>query len=259
MTAVTTAAASPAGRILALATTEIRLILRNKTVAVSSVALPIGLGVLWAFQFAADDPARQAVSLTLQLAVVLAMGVYLTATQTLVARRHTRVLKRMRTTGLTDRGLLVAVIAPSVVLGLVQLAVFAVVNAVGGAPLPTDFLALALAVVGGLALVVAAAVATSIVPPSPERAQITTLPLVFVMLGVGVIAAIAPADGWWAALLVVPGGAVGELAQLAMVGGSWSGGPAGLPAVLPAVVVLVAWPVAFGAWAARRFRWDPRH
>ncbi len=191
---------------LALAATEVRLILRNKTVAVSSLVLPLGLGVLWAFQFGGeDDPARHAVSITLQLAVALAMGVYLTATQTLVARRHAGVLKRMRTSGLSDRGLIVATLAPSVVLGVVQLVVFAVVNVGTGAPSPNDPLPLVLAVLGGLALVVTAALATSIVTPSPERAQITTLPLMFVMLGVGVVAAIAPGEGWWPALSVVPG------------------------------------------------------
>ncbi len=113
--------------------------LRNKTVAVSSILLPVGLGVFWAFQFRSDgDPARQAVGVALQLAVALGMGIYVTATQTIVARRHARVLKRMRTSGLSDGGLLVATMAPSVVLGLVQLAVFAVVNVVTGAPQPSD-------------------------------------------------------------------------------------------------------------------------
>jgi ABC-2 type transport system permease protein len=261
MTAATTAATpTPAGRVLALATTEVRLILRNKTVAVSSVVLPIGLGVLWAFQFGGvDDPARHAVSITLQLAVALAMGVYLTATQTLVARRHSGVLKRMRTSGLSDRGLIVATLAPTVVLGVVQLVVFAVVNVGTGAPSPNDPGPLVLAVLGGLALVVTAALATSIVTPSPERAQITTLPLMFVMLGVGVVAAIAPGEGWWPALSVVPGGALGDLAQLAMTGGSWAAGAAGLPAIMPPLAALVAWPLVLGAVALRRFRWDPRH
>jgi ABC-2 type transport system permease protein len=262
MTAATTTAATatPVGRVLALATTEVRLILRNRTVAVSSILLPVGLGVFWTFQFATDgDPARQAVSITLQLAVALAMGIYITATQTLVARRQARVLKRMRTSGLSDRGLLVATLAPSVVLGLFQLAVFAVVNVGTGAPMPTDSLPLVLAVLGGLALVVTAALATSVVTPSPERAQITTLPLVFVILGVGVVAAIAPAQGWWPALMVVPGAAIGDLAQLAMTGGSWSAATAGLPAILPALVALVGWPVLFGTLALGRFRWDPRH
>jgi ABC-2 type transport system permease protein len=259
MTATTAASATPAGRVLALATAEVRLILRNKTVAVSSLVLPLGLGVLWAFQFGGvDDPARQAVSLSLQLAVALAMGVYFTATQTLVARRHSRVLKRMRTSGLSDRGLLVATLAPSVVLGVVQLVVFAVVNVGTGAPPPVDLAALLLAVVGGLALVVTAALATSIITPSPERAQITTLPLMFVMLGVGVVAAIAPAQGWWGALVIVPGAAVGELAQLAMIGGSWASSD-GLPAILPPLAASVVWPLLLGAVALRRFRWDPRH
>jgi ABC-2 type transport system permease protein len=262
MTAATTTAATvtPVGRVVALATTEVRLILRNKTVAVSSILLPVGLGVFWAFQFTTDgDPARQAVSIALQLAVALGMGVYVTATQTIVARRHARVLKRMRTSGLSDTGLLVATVTPSVALGLVQLAVFAVVNVVSGSPLPIDPVPMVLAVLGGFALVVTAALATSVVTPSPERSQITTLPLTFVMLGVGVVLAIAPATGWWHALVVIPGGAIGDLAQLAMMGGSWSPGIAGLPAILPTLVALVVWPVVFGVLALRRFRWDPRH
>jgi ABC-2 type transport system permease protein len=165
----------------------------------------------------------------------------------------------MRTSGLSDRGLLLATLTPSVVLALFQLAVFAVVNLVTGTPLPSDPLPLVLAVLGGLALVVAAALATSTVTPSPERAQITTLPLMFLMLGVGVVAAIAPAQGWWSVLMVVPGAAVGDLTQLAMMGGSWSAGAAGVPAILPSLVALVAWPAAFGMFATRRFRWDPRH
>lgn len=259
-TAMAAARTTATSRALVLAITETRLILRNKTVAVSSVVLPLALGVFWSFQFeSVGDPARQAVSITLQLAVALTMGLYLTATQTLVARRHTRVLKRMRTSGLSDSGLLAGTLTPSVVLALFQLAVFAVVNVVTRTPLPRDPLPLVLALLGGVALVVAAALATSVVTPSPERAQITTLPLMFLMLGVGVVAAIAPAEGWWPVLMVVPGAAVGDLTQLAMTGGTWSAGAAGLPATLPPLVALVIWPAVFGMFAARRFRWDPRH
>jgi ABC-2 type transport system permease protein len=254
-----TATSTQAGRVLALAATEVRLIMRNRTVAVSSILLPVGLGVFWAAQFRGDgDPARQAVSIALQLAVAMGMGIYVTATQTLVARRHARVLKRMRTSNLSDGGLLVATVTPSVVLGLLQLAVFAVVNVVTGAPQPIDMLPLAIAVVGGLALVVTAALATSVVTPSPERSQITTLPLTFLMLGAGVVLAIAPATGWWHALVAVPGAAIGDLAQLAMTGGAWAPGVAGLPAVLPTLAAVVVWPVVFGVLALRRFRWDPR-
>lgn len=68
---------------------------------------------------------------------------------------------------------------------------------------------------------------------------------------------VAPLDGWWQALVAVPGAAVGQLVQLAMTGGAWSAGLGGLPAVLPAAVALIVWSVVFGWLAVRRFRWDP--
>ncbi len=261
MTAATTAAAgrTPSSRVLALAATELRLIVRNRTAAVSAIALPLGIGLFWAFTFDTDgEPARQSVVLSLQLAVVLGMSVYVTATQTLVARRETRVLKRMRTSGLTDAGLLVATTSPCVVLGIVQLAVFAVIDAVTGTPAPSDPLPLVLAVIGGLALAVTAAFATAVVTATAERAQITTMPIVFVMLGGAVGLSAVPLDGWWQALVLFPGAALGQLVQLAMTGGTWEPGPAALPAVLGSAVALVGWPVVFGTLAMRNLRWDPR-
>ncbi|WP_214370643.1 ABC transporter permease [Pseudonocardia sp. H11422] len=250
---------SEAGRVLALAGTELRLMLRNKTVAVSSVALPLALGLFWAFSFSgAEEPGMAAMVIALQLSVVLAMGIYVTATQTVVARRHTRVLKRMRTSGISDAGLLVATVAPAVVLGLGQLVVFGIINVATGTPLPADPFPLLLALLGGLALVVTAALATTVITPSPERAQITTLPLTFVLLGATVLLTMAPDEGWWQAIVAVPGAAIGQLTQLAYRGGTWASGVAGLPALLPAVAALLVWPALFGYLAARRFRWDPR-
>jgi ABC-2 type transport system permease protein len=165
----------------------------------------------------------------------------------------------MRTTGLSDAELLLATVAPIVVLGLFQLAVFAVINLLTGVPVPTEPVALAVAILGGLALAVTSALATTIVTPSPERAQITTLPLVFVLLGAAIVLAIAPLGGFWQALVVVPGAAVGQLSQLAMTGGTWAPGLAGLPAAAPALLASVIWPVVFGMLALRKFRWDPRH
>lgn len=260
-TPVTTGATTgrtSAGRTYALATTEIRLVFRNRTVAVSSVVVPLALGLFWALSFRDGDPRTTAMVMSLQLAVVLGMGIYVTATQTVVARRHSRVLARMRTSGLSDPGLLVATVAPSVVLGVLQLVVFAVLDVVFGSPLPADALPPVLAVLGGIALAVTAALATAVLTPSPERSQITTLPLTFVLLAAAVTLAVIPMEGWWQAVILVPGAAVGQLMQLAYAGGTWAPGLAGLPAVLPAVVVLVGWPVVFAALARRWFRWDPR-
>jgi ABC-2 type transport system permease protein len=260
MTAATaTAAGTGTSRMLALAAVEVRTVLRNRTVAVSSIVIPLGLGAFWAVTFDGDGGSTaSAAVIALQLAIVLGMGVYVTATQTLVARRQARVLKRMRTAGLSDAELLIATVAPSVALALVQLVVFAVVNALIGVPMPADPVALALAILGGLALAITAALATSIVTPSPERAQITTLPLVFVLLGAAIVLAIAPLGGGWQAVVAVPGAAVGQLTQLAMTGATWTPAVAGLPAALPALLASVVWPVVFGAFALRRFRWDPR-
>jgi ABC-2 type transport system permease protein len=251
---------TPSGSALALALTEVRLVLRNRTVAVSSIAVPLALGAFWAFTFDTDgDPARYAMVIALQLAVVVGMAVYVTATQTLVARRHNGVLKRMRTSSLSDRGLLVATLAPSTVLGIIQMLIFVAFNAATGAPAPVDPLPLVLAVLGGLALAITAALATAIVTPSPERAQITTLPLTFLLLGGAVATAVIPLTVQPLQLLaLVPGAGIGQLIQLATTGGTWSAGLGGIPVVVLPVVGLAVWSVVFGWYAARRFRWDAR-
>jgi ABC-2 type transport system permease protein len=261
-TSTTTAggpATGPAGRVLTLAMTELRLMVRNRTVAVSAILLPLGLGLFWAYSFSGDDPRTQAVVVALQLAVVLGMGIYVTATQTLVARRQARVLKRMRTSAVSDTGLLVATVAPAVALGVAQLVVFGVIDAFAGVPAPAEPLWLVVAVLGGIALAVTAALATAVVTPSPERAQITTLPLTFVLLGSAITMSVLPSDGWWQALVVVPGAAIGALLQMAMTGGAWGTDPFGVPSLLFPLLAVAAWPQLFAWFARRRFRWDPRH
>lgn len=271
MTAATSATTTAKGstgtstgsKVLALALSETRLMMRNRTVAVSALFIPLLMGAFFAYSFAGnggEGPPSFVFALVAasQLAVVVGMTVYVTTTLTVVARRHTRVLKRLRTSGISDAGLLVAVSAPTVAVGLLQLALFVPFNAYMGMPVPADPLALALATLGGLALAVAAALATTVVTTTPERAQITTLPLVFLILGAATAVAVIPGEGWWGLLGLVPGAAIGELAGYGLAGGAWGPGLAGLPAVLPALVALVAWPVVFGALARRSFRWEPR-
>ena len=251
----------PAGRVLALATAEVRLLVRNRTAAISSLFVPVAFGVFFAVTFdggAAGSPGVWPVVVGLQLVLTFTMGVYITITQTVVARRQSRVLKRMRTSSLTDVGVLLATTGPAVATAAVHLALYAVIDTLLGAPFPADPVPLVLAVVGGLAVCVTAGFATTIVTPSSERAQITTLPLFFLMFGAAIVLPIFPVDSWWQALVLVPGAPIGQLTQLAYVGGTWSPGLLGLPAALPALVGLVVWPVLFGLLARRNFRWDPR-
>lgn len=231
-------------RIAALVSSELRLILRNRTLLTSVLIVPLALGVFLTFS-QIESPTYV---VAMQLIFALGMGVYVAGTQTLVARRQSRVLKRFRTSGISDAGLLVGTIGPAAVLALGQLVLFALFDVVAGLPAPTAPLALPLAVVGGLALVATAALATSIVTPTAERAQITTLPLFFVMVAAAVIIAVLPAGGWLDALALLPGGALGALSRIAY-GAPWS----------PYVPLsLVAWPLLFGWLAARNLRWDAR-
>ena len=247
-------------KVVALAATETRLMFRNRTVAVSSIVVPLGMGLffMWNLSGYGTHPQLLATALALQLVVVAGMTVYVTATQTVVARRHNRVLKRMRTSGISDAGLLIATSAPGIVVGLVQLLVFVPFNIAFGVRGLADPLALALALLGGLALAVTAALATTVVTVSPERAQITTLPLVFVMIGAAIALVVVPLEGWTQALVVLPGGAIGQLTEISLVGNGWAPGLGGLPVMAPALVVTVLWPVAFALLARRSFRWDPR-
>ncbi|OLT10138.1 hypothetical protein BJF78_29180 [Pseudonocardia sp. CNS-139] len=257
MTASTTtpiraAGAPQSGRVLALTAAELRLLLRNRTVAVSALVVPLMFGLLFALISPDGDALVDGSVAARQLVIVLGMSVYVTATQTVVSRRHARVLKRFRTSALSDTGLLVAVLAPAVVIGLGQLVVIAVIDVLSGFSAPVAPLALLAAVAGGLLLCVPAALATSAVTPSPERAQITTLPLTFVLLAAGVVVPLLPPDGPLQLLLAVPGSAIGALATTAFTGQMW-GSP------LFSVAALLVWPAVFAWLAARRFRWDARN
>lgn len=255
MTTATLTPTSPVQKYLALAGAEVRLVMRNRTMAVSTLLVPVALGVFWAFSFG-GGPDVWPMVVALQAAVTLGMGLYLTATQTVVARRHTRVLTRMRTSGISDPGLLAATLTPAIAIALIQIVIFAVIDLVMGVVAPVNPLALVAAIVAGTALMVTAALATSVFTPSPERAQITTLPLVFVMLGGAIAMAVIPAQGWLQALLLVPGAGVGTLVRLAF------GGEIGMGAVtgtIVATVALLAWAGIFARVAQQKFRWDPRN
>jgi ABC-2 type transport system permease protein len=246
-------------KIMALVAAESRLLIRNRTIAVTAFVVPLAMGAFFMWNFSnAGEPLLLVLAVALQVAAVIAMSVYTTATLILVTRRQNRVLKRMRTSGISDTGLLVATIAPGVLVGLIVLLLFIPLDAVLAGPTVVDPVPLVLAGIGGLALAVAAALATVVVTSTPERAQITTLPLAFLILGAASVIVPAPQEGWWGALIAVPGAAIGQLIELALVGGTWSAGPGGLPAVLPALVATVAWPVLFALFARSRFRWDVR-
>lgn len=254
---VTAPTRSTAGRVLALGLVELRLLARNRTVLFTAVITPLlfGLYVPWTFADAAE-PVSLAVALTTQLAFVLAFDVFYAVVATVVARRNSRVLKRFRTSGIGDAALLAGMLAPPVVIAVALVLLLVAANPLLGLPLPAQPLALVVALVAGLALAVTLGLATTLFTRNAEQAAFTTMPGILVLL-VALVGAVfvGLVGGAWSLLALLPGVGVGHFASLAATGAGWT---ADVPTLLLALAGCVAWPVALGLLARRRFRWEPR-
>jgi ABC-2 type transport system permease protein len=234
----------------AIARAELRMLIRNRLVAACAVLLPLGLGAFFLFQGTGSPGAITAV---LQVTVMIAMGVYVTATTTLAARRQTLFLKRLRSGALSDRSIIAGLVAPIVTISIVQvLVVLGVLAAVSSFPVAPWLVVIGVLVAE--ALFAALALATAGVTNSPEHAQVTTLPVFFLALGVTLWVAFAGASTTGPLLWVqraLPGGATAELLTL-----GWAGGD--LSAVPVLIGISVVW-VALAVLIARAmFRWEPR-
>jgi ABC-2 type transport system permease protein len=134
------------------------------------------------------------------------------------------------------------------VLTLVQAAVLLGVLVAAGHRPAQPWLMVAAAVAGTAAGSVLA-VATAVVTPSPELAQLTTSPIALGFFGGGLWAVrTPPAEVSWA-MLAVPGVPITQLARAA-----WDGGPG----VLAAILAVIALSVLVAPAAVRAFAWDPR-
>ncbi|GAA3883925.1 hypothetical protein GCM10022243_55830 [Saccharothrix violaceirubra] len=224
---------------------ELKLLLRNRTAALTALAMPAAMGVFFAMSMGGDASSWVMVA-AFQLAFTLGLGVYVSTATALVARRQDLYLKRLRTVA-ADRTVLAGIVGPTVVLGCVQAVVLLGVSFALGAPMPANPHFLLIALVLGAAMSAAAGVATSGVTATPELAQTTTLPF-FAALLAGVIWAGAAPDDQRALLL--PGSGLFEAARAA-----WAG-PTDRTAM--SVLVMAVWTAAAMVAAHRYFRWDRR-
>lgn len=230
--------------VLALARTELKLLLRNKTVATSAVLMPLMVGVFVSLNPPTGaGPEVWSVVISAQLLMVLGLTVYFAATAALAARREDRYLKRLRSGEASDAVILAGLLTPVVVLALLQSALMLAISLFMGAPMPVNPLPIALGLVLGTGLCLAAGIATSGRTSSSEQAQITTLPLFFVLIGGAVLSAASPLA------LLLPGGGLASLVRIAMTGS----GP-----LLPAIGSLLAWTLLLALLAKTWFRWESR-
>jgi ABC-2 type transport system permease protein len=229
-----------------LAVAELRLIWRNRGLAVLVLGLPLAIAASLAIGTGAGDWGELAGA---QLLLMLLLGVYTTATTTVVARRQQLVLKRLRSGELSDAVLIAGVLAPVLVIGAGQMALALVATVAAGTPAPSSPLLLVPAVALGAVMCAALALATTHWTPSAELAQLTTTPLLIAAMASSVWVGNAddPATLW----VLAPGVAFADLIHEAATG-------AGAFGVLPALGAMTLWTAAGIALARRGFRWEPR-
>jgi ABC-2 type transport system permease protein len=247
------AGAAPArDRVLAQATFETRMILRNGEQLLVTVILPVlvlvGLARTGFVDLTTDGAAR----IDFVAPGVLALAVMSTSfTSQAIATafdRRNGVLRLLATTPLGRGGLLAGKVLGVLAVELVQVVVIgAVAVALGWRPelggVPAALLAILLGTAAFTSLALALAGALR------AEAVLATANLVLVLLAVagGVVIPASQLPGWLGGVaLLLPSGALGESLRAALVHGELAGG---------SLLVLLVWAVAL-SWGARRlFRW----
>lgn len=239
---------------LSIAYSEFVQIFRNTLVLASALLVPIGLSALFIAQrdtFAAIDAGMGFVA-SLLLAPIVALGLYAASVTTLAARRQDLFMKRLRSTTASDAGILSGLVAPQLVITIVQAAVLlGILGLVGGAPADVPML-----VVAGVCLVLlmlGLALATAGLTQSPGHAQVTTLPVIFGVIALALWIGLAGTAEFTEVKRLLPGGAIIELTINA-----WNGG-AELGHNLMLLLPTLGWIVIAFILAKVLFRWEPRN
>ncbi|RRD59673.1 ABC transporter permease [Leucobacter sp. OH1287] len=231
-----------------VALAEFKMLLRNKLVAISSIVVPLTIAAV--FIYSQDRFGGSSITAALITVMMVAMGVYVTATTTLAARRQSLFLKKMRTTTLSDNSIIAGLTLPIVLINVIQIAIVLVVLAVIG-KMPENPHWVVIAVLSLELMYVALALVTSAFSNSPEHAQVTTLPILLLGMGVAFWVAVIDTEGNTLLNWALPGGAATDL----LIKG-WEF--AEVDDVLRMVGFSLLW-VIVSFWIAKRsFRWEPR-
>lgn len=236
---------------------ETRLLFRRKITAVSATIMPLGLCALTWFGDRETSDEAWGPLLGVRFAMLLLLTVFMTSMTVYTARRQSLVLKRLRTSELTDAGLIAAITLPVLVLGLGQVIVYFGFCVAVGAPLPEQPLLVLAGVLLGLLLTVAAGMATAALSASVEATHVTSFPVLTLGLA-GLFMVQSPQTA-----VAASGAAMPLLGPAELITKGWSGSDAGvdlaaLPGATLGLASTVLWLVLFGIVIARYFRWEPR-
>ncbi|MFG3440663.1 ABC transporter permease [Nonomuraea sp. NPDC047897] len=228
-----------------------RLFWRDRAMLVASVVTPMGIGIglpLLMRHVRADGAAAAAQLFPGTIAIMLAITAFMNINVALATRRDQLVLKRLRTTTLTDGQILVGQIASTVTQTVVVIALCTVtVRFVADVPFPANPLLFAGAAVVGSAVMATLGAAYTAAVPRAELSAAACMP-VFLLCGVG-------AGAMGPILEVLPswvGSLFGLLPTAGVVDAMRDGAVAGPAANLAGWTVVAL--VALRLW----FRWEPR-
>ena len=248
-------------RITGLARANTTLLARNRLTLIYAVVLPLlPLGLL----LVGDNPSRglgaNAVITALMLAALF--PVYATLLSQLVTRRDELVLKRLRTGESTDADIIVSLALPGLAVAVTTSSLAVPIAVALGQDPPVNPVLYALTVVVTLLLFVSLACWTAAWTRNAEAAQLTSMPII-VLVVLGQVANAFPENvRRWTDL--TPGAAVDDLVRI-----SWFGLQADNPdqtltlsdtwaAAGEPLLVLTAWAVLATVLARRSMRWEPR-
>ncbi|MBF9337017.1 ABC transporter permease [Microbacterium lacticum] len=236
-----------APRFAVIAVSELRLIVRNKTVLIGATLFPLALGGY--LIYSREEVGRSWPELVLlQVVFFTLFTLYLTITTTLATRRNDLFLKRLRSGESSDAAILLGLVTPVVVLLAVQLGIVLIAMLIAGASAPEHLWLLAVGVFGFITTAAAVGILTGNITPSAASAQVTSLPFLTIAAGSAIWAMLA--HDWYISLL--PGGAL-TLLVYASYGTATSSEQLAL-----ALGSLLAWTVVPAVIAYRTFRWEPR-
>jgi len=173
----------------------------------------------------------------------------------LVTRRETGLLKRLRLSPLPTWALLAAIYISTAIVAVSQVAVILVIGRLGyGVQFPTNWLALGLVLVVGIACFTAMGVAISSVIPNQETAgPVMSIAFFLLLFLSGLWFPISPTSGLATFSKFFPVyhllQAMAAPFQLQPGVSAWAWGDLG---------IIALWGVGCGLIALRRFRWSPR-
>jgi len=248
-------------RIAGLARANTTLLARNRLTLIYAVVLPLlPLGLLLVGENRSNGLGANAVISALMLAALF--PVYANLLSQLVTRRDELVLKRLRTGESTDADIIVSLALPGLVVAMTTSSLAVPIAVALGQDPPVNPVLYALTVVVTLLLFVSLACWTAAWTRNAEAAQLTSMPII-VLVVLGQVANAFPQNvRRWTDL--TPGAAVDDLVRVSWFGlqadstdqpltlsDTWA-------AAAEPLLVLTAWAVLATVLARRSMRWEPR-